>query len=119
MTTLTRPVLDPLPERRADALADSPREGRRPRPDAHLRRVLLDASRLDKGQVIGLNTRFPQSAMQAIEIRVETGRIWLTRAEDAEDHVLVAGDVWHARRADRVVIEALEPSQVRFCIAAS
>lgn len=42
-------------------------------------------------------------------LRLQAGRVWLTEADDAEDHFLSAGDSYTVRGSGQVVVEALGP----------
>ena len=49
------------------------------------------------------------------ELRIERGRVWLTRQDDLDDHVLAAGDGFAVREHDVVVLEPWlrgEPTRV-------
>lgn len=55
------------------------------------------------------------------ELRVEQGRVWLTREGDLDDHVLAAGDCMRLRAGDIAVVEPWlrgEPTRVAWRPAA-
>ena len=45
------------------------------------------------------------------------GEVWLTRDGDIEDYILGPGKSFLARRGDRAVVHALQPSRVRLTAA--
>lgn len=45
-------------------------------------------------------------------VRVQTGRIWLTRQGDSRDYCMEAGAVFPCATTGRVVVEALEEASI-------
>ncbi|WP_158272813.1 DUF2917 domain-containing protein [Limnohabitans sp. T6-5] len=58
----------------------------------------------------GILTLRKQPAMQ---LRVISGRVWLTESRDPGDHFLQAGDTFRLH-SDRAVVEALKDSLIAF-----
>jgi hypothetical protein len=61
---------------------------------------------LPRGGVLALRT---PRGLTAACLR---GTAWITRSRDATDHLLGAGDEWHAPGRGRVVIQALEDAEL-------
>ncbi len=55
-------------------------------------------------------------ALPAVDTRLVCleGELWLTRDGDIEDYILGPGQGFDARRGDKLTVQALRPSRVRF-----
>ena len=58
---------------------------------------------LEKGEVVG----FVASTGSQV-LRISDGRIWLTRAEDAQDYIMTPSSRFLVNHRESIIIEALE-----------
>lgn len=97
-------ALAALPARRSAGLPDLRRTAAAP--PLHPAETLL----LPRGQAVTL-------AEGACVLRVEAGRIWLTRSGDPDDHFLAAGERFEHNGDDVVVIECDSATAARLSVA--
>jgi hypothetical protein len=62
---------------------------------------------LKKGQILTLNE-------QALSLRLSKGEIWLTKAGDSKDYVLLEGETHNSGSNQHILIEALEDSTLLY-----
>lgn len=74
---------------------------------AHSRLMKAWTISLDEGQLWR-----PDFRGTAYRLRCVRGRVWATRAGDAEDHILDPGEALEAEKEDGVLVEALTPAEI-------
>ena len=55
-------------------------------------------------------------APTGLQLRCESGVVWLTQSGNKIDYVLCAGDIWQAKSCGRVVIQAMESKPVELWV---